>query len=276
MPMTAARSRLESVTGSAERFDLSRRALNATTFCAALAVGSMFVADLTLVGEPSGCLLSLAGFVAMAVLHGLGRSGRRVVGLPWAFLLVSLVLLGWVWWSLGGLVGSALSVALALAVAIPTLFDGRARWAALALLALATLAMAAVEQAAPRWIQPLAGRSLLIDTLVTALLLGAGLAGLVSLLMLAQRRERERVEAVGRELGATVAALEARNAELDAALGEIRDLEGIVPICAACKKVRNDGGYYEAVEAYLARRSGARFSHTLCPDCLPKYFGDGG
>jgi hypothetical protein len=55
---------------------------------------------------------------------------------------------------------------------------------------------------------------------------------------------------------------------LRAAHAEVKVLRGIVPICSVCKKVRNDEGLYEAVEAYLSRHSEADFSHTLCPECL--------
>lgn len=48
---------------------------------------------------------------------------------------------------------------------------------------------------------------------------------------------------------------------------EIRTLEGIIPICASCKKVRDDEGFWARVEDYVAKRTPARFSHGLCPDC---------
>ncbi len=59
---------------------------------------------------------------------------------------------------------------------------------------------------------------------------------------------------------------------LRAALDEVKVLRGIVPICSFCKKVRNDDGDYESVEAYLSRNSEADFSHTLCPDCFREQY----
>jgi hypothetical protein len=59
---------------------------------------------------------------------------------------------------------------------------------------------------------------------------------------------------------------------LRAALDEVKVLRGIVPICSVCKKIRNDDGLYEAVEAYVTRHSEADFSHTLCPDCLRREY----
>ncbi len=62
--------------------------------------------------------------------------------------------------------------------------------------------------------------------------------------------------------------------ELRAALAEITTLQGIVPICSSCKKIRDDGGYWEQVENYVARHTGAQFSHGVCPDCMKRLYPD--
>jgi hypothetical protein len=66
--------------------------------------------------------------------------------------------------------------------------------------------------------------------------------------------------------------LEARNRELESALQEVKTLQGILPICAYCKKIRNDKGYWDRLEKYLAKHTGARMSHGICPECMKKYF----
>jgi PAS domain S-box-containing protein len=60
--------------------------------------------------------------------------------------------------------------------------------------------------------------------------------------------------------------------ELQTALEEIRTLRGIIPICCVCKKVRDDKGYWEQVDAYLSRHTNARFSHGICPDCISERY----
>ena len=55
---------------------------------------------------------------------------------------------------------------------------------------------------------------------------------------------------------------------------ENRELMGILPICAACKRIRNDKGYWEQVESYIHKHSGAQFSHGVCPDCARKLYPD--
>lgn len=59
---------------------------------------------------------------------------------------------------------------------------------------------------------------------------------------------------------------------LQEALDEIKTLNGIIPICASCKKVRNDTGYWQAVEQYIEQHSGAQFTHGICPDCTQKLY----
>jgi PAS domain S-box-containing protein len=55
--------------------------------------------------------------------------------------------------------------------------------------------------------------------------------------------------------------------ELKAALSDIKLLSGLLPICASCKKIRDDRGYWNQLEAYLQHHSGVQFTHGLCPDC---------
>ena len=65
-----------------------------------------------------------------------------------------------------------------------------------------------------------------------------------------------------------------RTAHLREALAEVRRLSGLIPICAHCKKIRDDAGYWQAVEGYISEHSEARFSHGLCPDCVKLDFPD--
>lgn len=55
---------------------------------------------------------------------------------------------------------------------------------------------------------------------------------------------------------------------------EIRRLRGLLPICASCKKIRDDEGCWQAIEGYIRDHSEAEFSHGICPDCARKFFPD--
>jgi phosphoserine phosphatase RsbU/P len=56
--------------------------------------------------------------------------------------------------------------------------------------------------------------------------------------------------------------------ELEQALAEVKQLSGMLPICAWCKKIRNDQNYWLRVEEYISQHSGVTFSHGICPTCL--------
>jgi hypothetical protein len=61
---------------------------------------------------------------------------------------------------------------------------------------------------------------------------------------------------------------------VDEALGHIKVLRGMVPVCASCKKIRDDKGYWNQMETYLAEHSEMDFSHGICPDCVVKLYPD--
>jgi len=90
------------------------------------------------------------------------------------------------------------------------------------------------------------------------------------------RQHRDRLEELVAE---RTAALEEKNAVLGQALAEVKTLSGLLPICASCKKIRDEGGRWSHIETYIRQHSDANFSHSLCPDCAcrlyPDIFGDG-
>jgi len=62
--------------------------------------------------------------------------------------------------------------------------------------------------------------------------------------------------------------------DLKNALAKIKKLEGLLPICSYCKKVRDDKGYWSKIETYIHKHSYAEFSHSICPECAKKYYPD--
>jgi PAS domain S-box-containing protein len=60
--------------------------------------------------------------------------------------------------------------------------------------------------------------------------------------------------------------------ELQQALAEIHTLSGLIPICCSCKRIRDDAGFWQQVEAYIAQYTQAKFTHGFCPECLEKQY----
>lgn len=62
--------------------------------------------------------------------------------------------------------------------------------------------------------------------------------------------------------------------QLQKAMQEVKVLSGFLPICASCKKIRDDSGYWSQIEEYISKHSNALFSHGICPDCVKKLYPD--
>ncbi len=62
--------------------------------------------------------------------------------------------------------------------------------------------------------------------------------------------------------------------ELREALDQIKRLSGLLPICATCKKIRDDKGYWNEIESYICEHSEADFTHGICPECAKKYYSE--
>lgn len=103
----------------------------------------------------------------------------------------------------------------------------------------------------------------------------AGLA-LAGLILLAVRLRVDSLAQAKADLERLVAArteeLRSRNEELSRALREVKQLSGLLPICASCKKIRDDKGYWNQLEHFISSRSNADFTHGICPECAETLF----
>lgn len=89
-------------------------------------------------------------------------------------------------------------------------------------------------------------------------------------------KQRKQAEANMRkyslQLEQTIEARTATLKNLEEALAKVKQLSGLLPICASCKKVRDDDGYWQQVEVYISRHSEAEFTHGMCPECIEKWY----
>ncbi|OGU17342.1 MAG: hypothetical protein A2076_03830 [Geobacteraceae bacterium GWC2_53_11] len=109
--------------------------------------------------------------------------------------------------------------------------------------------------------------SLLSRTALVALLgVSCGVAIFVTLRVLPLRA----VDAAEKSLRESKAELTEKVTQLEVALVKVKQLEGIIPICMYCKKIRNDHESWEQMEAYITEHSEAHFSHGICPECFKK------
>ena len=101
------------------------------------------------------------------------------------------------------------------------------------------------------------------------LLGAAAVYGLLRFRLAALARSKVELEAV---VAGRTEELRLRNEDLSAALARVKALSGLLPICASCKKIRDDHGYWNQLESYIASHSEADFTHGICPDCVKDMF----
>ena len=107
--------------------------------------------------------------------------------------------------------------------------------------------------------------------LVISILMLAGIA-LIRPLFAELAASRDELRTMNDRLSALSDEQKGLIAELQHALANVKTLKGLLPICASCKKVRDDKGYWQQVEVYVRERTEAEFSHGLCPDCEQEYY----
>jgi len=109
--------------------------------------------------------------------------------------------------------------------------------------------------------------SLYWGSLVAVLILGVLLVYLLTLI----KTHFRQIHQYNDELRQMNLVLDQTNQQLEDSLKKVKKLSGLLPICAYCKKIRDDTGYWNQLEAYLLEHSEAKFSHGICEDCMKKY-----
>ena len=100
------------------------------------------------------------------------------------------------------------------------------------------------------------------------------LAGLLIYLLFLIKTHFRQIHEYNRELRQMNRVLDQTNQQLEDSLKKVKKLSGLLPICAYCKKIRDDSGYWNQLEAYLLEHSEAKFSHGICEDCMKKHHAD--
>lgn len=112
-------------------------------------------------------------------------------------------------------------------------------------------------------VRPIWWRTWWAQTLGALSLIGIGVGIFMARVASLARSKRELEGLVARR----TEELHRRNEDLSAALGRVKQLSGLLPICASCKKIRDDKGYWNQLEHYFSQHSEVGFSHGICPDC---------
>ncbi len=130
-----------------------------------------------------------------------------------------------------------------------------------------------MEQTYPSWISPAKqDRARALDSLISTFVLSGGCFASLSFLMRKNLRKKRELQAMNEELVSANDMLRERTEKLEQALGEIRELNQLLPICSHCKKIRDDDGYWVQIEKYFQQHGQTTFSHGICPECAKTFY----
>jgi len=215
--------------------------------------------------------------VGLTCLGMYARSRLRPAFEPLYRLLVAngCALVGTNWFWNGGVSGSGIMVAMVTLVALTAAQDrGLYRFAGLVFIPLMSL-LFLLEYWAPSLVTPYAGRGARFgDLYLTFLVATLVIFFILWLILQAYHEERTRTAQMNQRLSRNLEVLNHTNNALEKALAEVQTLSGLLPLCSACHKIRNDKGYWDGLETYIQARSQVRFSHSLCPECAAQLYPD--
>jgi hypothetical protein len=208
----------------------------------------VFVPSIALVG--STLVLGAFGVFSL-VAWWQARNGRCWVG---AFFVAHLAALDAMWFPGGGSTGATDLFYFSL-ILLPIVFaSGAKRVVMMVAIAANVVVLYGLELSHPGWLV-LHGSPVqrILDVGATTVIVLAGMASTIAVIVRGYHAERRR--------------LAGANAELARALADVRTLQGILSMCAWCRRIRTDEGAWLSVESYVSSRRGVRMSHGLCPEC---------
>jgi len=187
-------------------------------------------------------------------LYGLARKGVRLVR---TLCVLLIVVLDVCWFKNAGSHGSIGMFLFSASMMFTIFFRGLLRWSLLGLSLANGLALIWLDARFPQLILGYASPADRLPDLLSGFAVSVMACVLMMWIVLASHdRERDR--------------LEKAKAELERSLQEIRTLQGLIPICSWCKKMRNDEGLWQQMEHYITEHCDASFTHGICPECAKK------
>lgn len=203
--------------------------------------------------------VSVVAAIAGSASIALYSASRRGKDYPLAFVSLIVLTMNVEWFVDGGARGSVpyyFPIAFMLAI---LLFRGVWKGIALGLVVVDGIALLLVEHARPSWVVPFGDPHDRLVDLATGLPI-SGMACVLLLWSVLQSYHREHQR------------LHEANDVAERRLAEIKTLRGLLPVCAWCRRVRNDQGLWRQVDQYLSEHTEARVTHALCPECEREHF----
>lgn len=261
--------------GSNDDFDLKHRCYNGV--CLAAGMGCLIASVLNAISKIH-LVVNLATFVIGVIysyLYYRSRKQKEYEPVFWLYILSGSVLLVLTWIYIGGIDGSGIIVSMVALVALTAVLKEHRLVVVLTVFLPLMTGLFVFELLRPDLVIPYSGTTQkFIDIYLSFFISTFVIVAIISLLLNSNDRERKRLDVANRLLEEKNQELNRINGELEEALERVDTLSGLLPICASCKKVRDDQGYWNQIETYIRKHSRASFTHGICPECARKLYPD--
>lgn len=259
--------------GPSDTFELEHRCYNGV--CLAAGLGCLFGAVNNLfVGLPLIATLATA-LVGIIYLLLYNDSCRRESYRPfiWLYILNGAFLLAMTWFFNGGISGPDTFISMVALVALSVVMKtDRCQVVFYFFLPIMSL-LFLTEYYYPLTVTGYSNQTQRFTDVYLSLVVSTTVIyAILATILQSYKSEKKQAEAVNLLLSEKMRLLNQTNADLQKAMAEIKTLTGMLPICAACKKIRDDQGYWNQIESYISEHSDAAFSHSICPACARKLY----
>jgi hypothetical protein len=266
---------LNNIFGDPEKLSLEQRCVIGICFFSAM---SMFLGLFLniVMSMPVEIVITVFGFgILFSFFYYRSRYKGGAESLFWPLFISGCLFCTLSWKYNSGLSGSPTIIAIMVVVIIATISKRKQRVLTSSLILLLIALLLIIEYHYPGLvIEYSSRRNKFIDNFITFCIAVLIAVLIINYIMTGYQIERRKVQTSYEKLKEQSDSLRVANKKLNIALLEVKQLSGLLPICASCKKIRDDKGYWNQIETYLKEHSEAEFSHGMCPECLDRTYGD--
>lgn len=269
------RNILNTIFGDSEKLSLEQRFVIGICFFTAVSMFLGFFWNIVIAMPVETLIFSLGFSILFSFFYYRSRHKSQVKSLFWPLFISGCLFCTSFWKFNNGLSGAPTIIALLAVVIIATIAQRKQRILTSFLILILIALLLAIEYHFPELVLEYSNRrDKFLDNYITFCISVFIAASIVNYIMNGYQAEHRKAQESYAKLKEQSNSLKAANEKLEIALLEVKHLSGLLPICASCKKIRDDKGYWNQIESYLRKHSDARFSHGLCPECIDRMYGD--
>lgn len=266
---------LNTIFGDPEKLGLEQRCVIGICFFTAVSMFLGFFWNIAIAMPVETVIFSLGFSILFSFFYYRSRYKSQVKSWFWPLFISGCLFCTLFWKYNNGLSGDPTIIALMAVVIIATIAQRRQRILTSFLILILIALLLVIEYHFPELVLEYSNRrNKFLDNYITFCISVFIAVSIINYIMNGYQAERRKVQESYAKLKEQSNSLKVANEKLEIAILEVKHLSGLLPICASCKKIRDDKGYWNQIETYIKNHSEAEFSHGMCPECLDRTYGD--